>query len=151
VLLLPAPCCRPKVNHDLFFFMPAYTAAAAAITAAPCSQQGCHQRPNNAAAVSHTSDAPRKDAPRSKGHNDSAHPYAAPTPTHPPHQHEPLSLHSRLRPVSPGSCSSRSSAARISPMRSPLASASPSLRMSSRPFSVYWSSTSSLQFGQAAE
>jgi hypothetical protein len=26
VLLLLPPCWRPKLNHDLFFFMPAHTA-----------------------------------------------------------------------------------------------------------------------------
>jgi hypothetical protein len=79
VLLLPAPCCRPKLNHDLFFFMPADTEAAA--PAAPCSQQRYHQCQKygtrcivqgnaachkKAAAVSLTSNAPAKIHPGAK-------------------------------------------------------------------------------------
>jgi hypothetical protein len=47
VLLLPGTCCRPKLNHDLFFFMPTDTTAAAAATAAPTSQQEYHQCTKN--------------------------------------------------------------------------------------------------------
>lgn len=104
VLLLPR-CWRPKLNHDLFFFMPANTAKQQhrAVSKTSCIAIRRHTSCKLMLHMVYASPLHTLLLQHTQRHS----PPTIPTPPHP--KAIPCAR-SRLRPVSPGSCTSRSSA-----------------------------------------